>query len=84
MSLTVLPFTSDKNKLFICRDGIPESLPLTVLKFEDNIYWGEKYQIIYCNIIQDIKKDIEIENVSDSVFLGMSEFSVEDNINIFS
>lgn len=81
-STILAKYVINKNKLFICRDGIPESLPLTVLKFEDNIYWGEKYQIIYCNIIQDIKKDIEIENISDSVFLGMSEFSVEDNINI--
>lgn len=67
-----------KDKIFVCRDMIAEALPLSVLRLEDNIYWGEKYHIVYCNIIQNVKEDMEVEDISDSIFMGMSLFDGED------
>lgn len=80
ISIALASCVVKKDKIFVCRDSIPEDLPLTVLKLQDNTYWGEKYQIVYCNVIQNIKSDIEVEDISDSIFLGMSEFDVQDNI----
>lgn len=49
-------------------------MPLAALRINKKQYWGELYQIIYCNTAFDVKDDIEIRDISNSIYFGMSYF----------
>ncbi|MCM1212111.1 MAG: CHAT domain-containing protein [Blautia sp.] len=67
-------FLYQKKRIFFCYSDWQILMPLAFIRINPHQYWGDIYQIIYCNTAMDIKSDIRIENLSDSIFFGMSEF----------
>lgn len=67
-------FLYKKNKIFYCYSNLDILMPLAFIRMNDGQYLGETYQIIYCNIAKDIKSDANIQDISNSIFFGMSKF----------
>ena len=77
-------YVKGKNTIYICGDLFANQILLTMMKINGKMFWGEKYQIIYCNVIQDVREDIEIRDISNGIYFGMSNFgtgNVKNEIN---
>ncbi len=71
-------FIDKKEKIFVCSDTLTVQIPLAAMRINEKQYWGERYQVIYCNTGKDVKDDIEIQNFSNSIYFGMSMFDDND------
>lgn len=74
---TLEKYTVNKERIYVCSDIFRVQVPLGAMRMGKKQYWGEAYQIIYCNSgkdVNDVKDDIEIQNFSNSIFCGMSLF----------
>jgi len=67
-------FVYNKDKIYVCNHTLTFCLPLASMRINEEIYWGECYEIIYCNNAIDVKDDIEIEDISNSLYWGVSFF----------
>ena len=67
-------YVNGKEKIYICGDISAVRIPLASMRIGEKHYWGELYQIVYCNSVIDVKDDLEILDISNSMFLGMSFF----------
>lgn len=63
-----------KRILYICMDTSTIYIPLSAMRINENKYWCEMYQIIYCNTGGNVREDIEIQDIANSVYFGMSYF----------
>lgn len=67
-------YLSKKDRIYVCNDIVTVGMPLAALRINKKQYWGELYQIIYCNTAFDVKEGIEIRDISNSIYFGMSYF----------
>lgn len=68
------PKLYEKDKIYICTDSILPLIPLGAIKINSCTYIGELFETIYCSSALDIKEDIEIFDLNDCLFVGVSEF----------
>lgn len=69
----LLAFLSNKKRIFFCCDGAI-LIPLSFIRIGAEQFLSDYFQIIYCNTAKDIKEDIDLPDLSKSIFWGMSEF----------
>lgn len=71
-------FLHKKKKIFYCHSNLDILIPLAHIRMKADQYLGDIYQIIYCNTAKDIKDDISIQNIANSIFFGMSKFDGDE------
>ncbi len=73
-------YVNGKEKIYVCGDISAVRIPLASMRISEEHYWGEMYQIVYCNSAIDVKDDLEIQDISNSMYFGMSFFDDDKKI----